>query len=433
MKTSNLVLEVSIAVPMIMGANIGTSVTNTIVSLTQVGDRTEFGRAFAAATVHDMFNWCTVIVMLTIEIATGFLEWLSNLMATGLVGSDGGSDVKILEYITDPFCNFIVQIDSGCLEEVALNSSVNCNLQKDYCPIKDDYENNPNVTTLYEPCRYVLHLWDLEDWEAGLILLICSLTAMILALLYMVKLLNGLLEGTMAKAVKKVLNPSWKNPIINYLYGYFNIIVGAFMTFIVQSSSVFTSTLTPLVGIGLITVETVYPLFLGANIGTTTTGLLAAMTNSGEGLHDALQISFVHLLFNVFGILLYYPIPFMRIPLPLCKLLGKTTAQFRWFAIAYLIVMFLLLPFFIMVCSLNTIVFFCTIIPLFILLLVIIAINVMQRKCPRFLPAKMRNWDYLPKFMRSLEPLDRIIVGRHFSTTEASCFTLDLRQPFIVY
>ena len=56
------------AVPMVMGANIGTSVTNTLVSLTQVGDREEFGRAFSAATVHDMFNWCTVCVMLPIEV-----------------------------------------------------------------------------------------------------------------------------------------------------------------------------------------------------------------------------------------------------------------------------------------------------------------------------------------------------------------------------
>ena len=49
------------------------------------------------------------------------------------------------------------------------------------------------------------------------------------------------------------------------------------MTFIVQSSSVFTSTMTPLVGIGLVEIETCYPLFLGSNIGTTATGLLAAL------------------------------------------------------------------------------------------------------------------------------------------------------------
>lgn len=38
------VLEVSSAIPIIMGSNIGTSVTNTIVALMQAGDRTDFRR-----------------------------------------------------------------------------------------------------------------------------------------------------------------------------------------------------------------------------------------------------------------------------------------------------------------------------------------------------------------------------------------------------
>ena len=84
------------------------------------------------------------------------------------------------------------------------------------------------------------------------------------------------------------------------------------MTFIVQSSSVFTSTMTPLVGIGLLEIETCYPLFMGSNIGTTTTGLLAALATTGEGFHNALEVSMVHFFFNIFGILLFYPIPFMR-------------------------------------------------------------------------------------------------------------------------
>jgi sodium-dependent phosphate cotransporter len=56
---------------MLMGANVGTSITNTLVSFSQVGDREEFRRAFAAATVHDMFNWMTVLVLLPLELITG--------------------------------------------------------------------------------------------------------------------------------------------------------------------------------------------------------------------------------------------------------------------------------------------------------------------------------------------------------------------------
>ena len=65
------VLPVRPAIPVIMGVNIGTSLTNTIVSLAQSTDRHEFRRAFAGATVHDMFNWLTVIVLLPLEILTG--------------------------------------------------------------------------------------------------------------------------------------------------------------------------------------------------------------------------------------------------------------------------------------------------------------------------------------------------------------------------
>jgi len=143
-------------------------------------------------------------------------------------------------------------------------------------------------------------------------------------------------------AVKKVLNPTFSSSIVQYLWGYVNIAIGAVLTFCVQSSSVFTSTLTPLVGIGLLEVETVYPLFLGSNIGTTSTGMLAALATDGDGLHDALVVAFTHLFFNLFGILLFFPIPFMRFPIPMCKMLGDATAKYRWVAIAYLILMFLL-------------------------------------------------------------------------------------------
>ena len=66
------------AIPLIMGANIGTSVTSTIVALGQSLDRGEFRRAFAAATVHDMFNFLSVLVLLPLEAATGYLYEFSG-------------------------------------------------------------------------------------------------------------------------------------------------------------------------------------------------------------------------------------------------------------------------------------------------------------------------------------------------------------------
>ena len=79
-------------------------------------------------------------------------------------------------------------------------------------------------------------------------------------------------------------------------------LIGTVSTILIQSSSIFTSTLTPMVGIGLIEVETVYPMFLGSNIGTTFTAILAALTESGPKLKHTIQGALVHLFFNVLGI-----------------------------------------------------------------------------------------------------------------------------------
>ena len=96
--------------------------------------------------------------------------------------------------------------------------------------------------------------------------------------------------------------------------------------------------------LGVISLERVYPLTLGSNIGTTTTSLIAALAADPHQLRHTLQISLCHLLFNITGLLLFFPIPVTRIPIPMAKFLGNTTAKYRWFSVAYLIVMFFVLP-----------------------------------------------------------------------------------------
>lgn len=88
------VVSVRQAIPIIMGANIGTSVTNTIVSMAHVGDRLELERAFSGATVHDMFNMLCVLTLLPVEIIIaalsgegGLLYWISKGMTDAAVGS----------------------------------------------------------------------------------------------------------------------------------------------------------------------------------------------------------------------------------------------------------------------------------------------------------------------------------------------------------
>lgn len=185
------------------------------------------------------------------------------------------------------------------------------------------------------------------------------------------------------------------------------------MTIVVQSSSVFTSTVTPLVGIGVISLKRMYPLTLGSNIGTTTTSVLAALATDGRNLPLTLQIAFSHFFFNIFGIMIWYPVPFMRhVPIKGAKFLGNTTSKYRWFAVAYLIFVFFLIPLSIFGLSLIRPLWVMGGILIFVaaLAVVIIIIKILQNKKPEALPEVLRNWKFLPVYFRSLAPYDRIIM-----------------------
>ena len=200
-------------------------------------------------------------------------------------------------------------------------------------------------------------------------------------------------------------------------------LLGAVLTVLVQSSSVFTSALTPLVGVGVVRLERMYPLTLGSNLGTTATGLVAALAAGGGGkLRYAVQIALVHLFFNVSGILLFYPVPRLRLPIHMAKFMGSTTARYRWFSGLYLLATFFLVPCIVFALTMaGSAVLTATLCLLLVLLLPIITLNILQRKCNSRLPAKLRTWDFLPKWMRSLEPVDRLITKLRELLTRACC------------
>jgi sodium-dependent phosphate cotransporter len=169
------------------------------------------------------------------------------------------------------------------------------------------------------------------------------------------------------------------------------------------------------VGVGVIGLDRMYPLTLGSNIGTTTTGILAALaTDTSDGvqnLKNSLQIAMCHLFFNLTGILLFYPIPFMRFPISMAKFLGTTTAKYRWFAVMYLILMFFIFPLTVFGISLAGIEVLAGVgIPILCFVIIIAIIKVLQNKKPQWLPKKLQNWKFLPEFMRSLAPLDRVLM-----------------------
>uniref|UniRef100_A0A8C2JS72 Solute carrier family 34 member 2a n=1 Tax=Cyprinus carpio TaxID=7962 RepID=A0A8C2JS72_CYPCA len=401
---SSGLLEVSTAVPIIMGTNIGTSVTNTFVAMTQVGDRNKFRRAFAGATVHDFFNWLSVLVLLPLEVATGYLVKLTDLIVKSFNIQSGENAPALLNVITDPLTQSIIELDETVISGIAVGDpeAKNKSLIKVWCQTASN-------TSLSILGNHIFVNTNLSDLAVGLILLACSLLILCTCLILIVKLLNSMLKGQVAVVINKIMNTDFPFPFA-WLTGYIAIVVGAGMTFIVQSSSVFTSAITPLVGIGVIKLERAYPLSLGSNIGTTTTAILAAMASPVEKLGNSLQIALVHLFFNLSGIVLWYPIPFTRLPIRMAKALGQLTAQYRWFSGFYIIACFFAFPLLVFGLSLaGWQVLVGVLVPIVAVLIFVIIVNILQKHKPQWLPSVLRSWDFLPQWAHSLEPWDRVV------------------------
>nr|XP_055034858.1 sodium-dependent phosphate transport protein 2A isoform X1 [Misgurnus anguillicaudatus] len=435
---SSGLLEVKSAVPIIMGSNIGTSVTNTIVALMQAGERNEFKRAFAGATIHDCFNWLSVLVLLPLEVASGLLSHLANITVNNLKLQSGEDAPELLKTITEPFTKLIIQLDKSVITGIALGdesmrnhslvkiwcrssvfvSSVNVTATSRNCSAELHCGKDSDITWITqnitskintEKCRHLFVDSGLSDLTVGLILLACSLMVLCTCLLMIVKVLNSLLKGQVAKVIERVINTDFPYPL-GWLSGYLAMLMGAGMTFIIQSSSVFTSAMTPLIGIGVISLNRAYPLTLGSNIGTTTTAILAALASPREKLPAACQIALCHFYFNIFGIMLWYPVPITRLPIRMASALGERTAKYRWFAVLYLLVCFLLLPLLVFGFSLAGWQAMVGVgAPFVAVMTFILLVNLMQSHSPAHLPKTLRNWDFLPQWMRSLKPVDKLI------------------------
>ncbi|KAF6132939.1 solute carrier family 34 member 2 [Phyllostomus discolor] len=432
-------LTVRAAIPIVMGANIGTSITNTFVALMQAGDRTVFRRAFAGATVHDFFNWLSVLVLLPVEATTHYLEIVTSLIVDSFRLKNGEDAPAFLKVITDPLTKLIIQLDKKVISQIAMNDEAaqNKSLIKIWCKTFTNV-TQMNVTVPSEEnctspslcwtdgfhtwtienvthqenvakCRHIFMNAGLTDAIVGVILLVVSVLLLCGCLVVIVKLLDSMLGGQVAVVIKKTINTDLPFPFA-WLTGYLAILVGAGMTFLIQSSSVFTSTLTPLIGIGVITIERAYPLTLGANIGTTTTTIMAALASPGSRLRSSLQIALCHFFFNITGILLWYPIPFTRLPIRLAKGLGNISAKYRWFAVFYLVGVFCLTPMTVFGLSLAgwPVLVGVGVLVILVILLVVV-LKLLQSRCPRVLPSKLQTWNFLPLCMRSLQPWDRLV------------------------
>jgi sodium-dependent phosphate cotransporter len=271
-------LDVEHAIPIIIGANIGTSVTNTLVSLGHLARSDEFKRAFAAATVHDFFNLLSVMIIFPLQLGTHFLSRTASFFGQRFADVGG----------------------------LALF--------------------NPLKTIVKPSVKAIQHL----THESGWLMLIIAALLLFFALRHIVVNLRALVIGKVdAFFSSKLFKDAGRS-----------FVLGLVLTVMVQSSSITTSLAVPLAGAGILTLAQIFPMTLGANVGTTVTAILAALVT---GQVTAVTVAFAHLLFNITGILILWPL--RRVPMRMAETLASASVRSKLIPIIYVLIVFFIVPF----------------------------------------------------------------------------------------
>jgi sodium-dependent phosphate cotransporter len=270
------------AVPIIMGANIGTTITGMIVSLGFINRKKEFKRAVAAGSFHVFFNILTVAILFPLEYHYDLLSSLSSKMAAYFVGS--GSQVTQQPVQSGPIDEMV-----GALVEIS-------------------------------PSPFVI---------SGLALILLFASILIFR-----KLISDLLKARSPEAFSRFFfQNSWKS------FGW-----GLLTTAAIRSSTITTSVVVPIVAKKIVTLKQAAPFVMGANVGTTITAFIAAAVHGNT--MGAISIALTHFLFNLIGVLIFLPINgLQQIPLQLSTALGKMALQYRLAGFAFLLLVFFLVPF----------------------------------------------------------------------------------------
>lgn len=270
-------LNVANAIPIVMGANIGTSVTNTMVSLTQINRKLEYQRAVSTAFVHDIFNVLSVIVLFPLQYYTNFLGKAATFLGEKFQNIGGLTFLSPVKALTKPLVDVLKHLIGN-------------------------------------------HAW---------ILFALSLAFLLLALTMMVKSLKVLVVTKAEAWFDRYL---FKTPVRAF-------IVGLLLTAMVQSSSITTSLAVPMAAGGLLTIYQIFPYTLGANIGTTMTAILAALVT---GNLAAIIVAFSHLLFNVSGICIWWPLK--AFPIGIAEKFAGISVKHKFIPVVYIIIVFFLIP-----------------------------------------------------------------------------------------
>jgi sodium-dependent phosphate cotransporter len=258
------------------------------VSLGHIRQSNEFRRAFAAATVHDFFNVLAVAVILPLELIFGVISGVAESISERLVGASG-TEWK-----------------------------------------------SPVKTWVKEPVSWLRSFWEAVGTSGnveGVLMVLTGLVIILVALTLITRNMRALVADRVERSINALLSRGG---------GAVALLLGLVITIAVQSSSITTSILIPLAGAGVIRLRNAYPVTLGANVGTTITALLASLAASSP---ESLTVALAHTTFNIAGIVLLYVLPFARnLPIRGAELLADLAVERRTAAVAYVAIVFIVLP-----------------------------------------------------------------------------------------
>lgn len=268
------------AIPIVMGANIGTTITSTIVSLSYITKTTEFRKAISAGVSHDIFNVLIVLILFPLELKYQFLSSISSDLSAFL--------------------------KNGTAQE-SLNFG--------------------SLLNVFNP---------VTEFTVGVFGSLITLLLSVVLLFGTVKVISKLLYNRLIGSARKSLQ--------NLMFGtkFKSFGWGLLLTSVIQSSSLTTSLIVPLVATGKVQLRKAFQFILGANLGTTITAIIAALFKS----EAAVSLALAHFLFNFIGVAIFLLIPTLnQIPTYLSDKLGYFTLRNRIIGFTYILLTFFLLPF----------------------------------------------------------------------------------------
>lgn len=276
-------LTLESAIPIIMGANVGTTITATIVSLGFISKKKEFRRAVSAGTYHYFFNLLTAVVLFPLEYYYSFLSSLSSWITHTL---------------------FSTEIES---------------------------------TNNFEPTGWGFSFfseWLIKTWNSPFLLVLLAISLLFASILIFRRLIADLLKAKSPEVFSRFF---FKSPFKSFSWGLLT-------TAAIRSSTITTSVVVPIVANKIVSLKQAAPFIVGANVGTTITAFIAAILQTNTA--SAVSIAIAHFLFNFLGVLLFLPVPVLRkLPIELAERLGKVTLKYRLAGFVYLLVAFFFLPF----------------------------------------------------------------------------------------